>query len=292
MYIRKFNEFSSDAKFKNIEPVNEFFGGVIKKLFQNAKNDLAIKFSKRIGGAGEADKAIESYKKQVFGFLRQEIEGEKSLIQYELGMEESGGDEKGLKAIKDKLAKEQQVIDKQKEAAKQKFNLQINKIIEDEKDKNIKSYIRIKRAELAEQLLANELEELRKVGGDKLEKDAEFKTRIEEKEKQAEKMNQLGEREAKRLENALNNKESGKSSDYKEGDKVKYTRKDGSENEGELTNQDGIEDGFIRLKTDVNQNGFIVNKDKIVGKVDDIEASADSEAESEKDMADASGEEK
>lgn len=60
--IQKFNEFQSD-KFKNIEPVNEFFGGVLKKLIQNAKNDLAIRFSKRVGGAADADKAIDNYKK-------------------------------------------------------------------------------------------------------------------------------------------------------------------------------------------------------------------------------------
>lgn len=288
--IETFDNFKTD-KFKNIKPVNEFFGGIIKKLLQNAKNDLAIKFSKRVGGAGEADKAIENYKKQVFGFLQQEVAAEKTLIEYELGMEESGGDESGLKAIKDKLAKEQQIIDKQKEAAKQKFSLQINKIIDGEEDSNIKSYVKIKRAELAEQLLANELEELRKVGAEKLEKDAEFKARIEEKEKQALKMNQLGEREAKRLEDALKNKESGNSTNYEKGDKVKYNKKDGSENEGEVTDQDGVEDGFVKLKTDANQNGFIIQKDKIVGKIEDIEAGVEAEAESDKDMADATGEE-
>lgn len=202
-------------------------------------------------------------------------------------MAESGGDEKELKVIKDKLAKEQQVIDKQKEAAKNKFNLQINAIMDKEEDKNIKSYIRIKRAELAEELLANELEELRKIGAEKLEKDAEFKARIEEKEKQALKMNELGQREAKRLEDNLKNKESGKATNFEEGDKVKYTKKDGEQNEGEVMNQDGVEDGFVRLKTDANQNGFIVNKDKIIGKSEDLEANAKAEEEANKDMAEA-----
>jgi len=282
MFIQKFNEFKDNKKITNTEPINEFFGGVIKKLFQNAKNNLAIKFSKKIGGAKDADKAIENYKKQVLVFLTQEIQAEKTLIEYQLGMEESGGDEKGLKAVKDKLAKEQQVIDKQKEAAKQKFSLQINKIIEDEEDKNIKSYIRLRRAELAEELLANELEELRKIGAEKIEKDVEFKKRIEEKEKMAIKMNKLAEKEAKALEEVL--KGGGTSDKYEEGTKVKYTKKDGTENEGEVIDQDGVEDGFIKLKTELNQDGFIIQRDKIIGKVEDIEASAESEKESDEDI--------
>ena len=68
-----------------------------------------------------------------------------------------------------------------------------------------------------------------------------------------------------------------KSIEYKEGDKVKYKRKDGSENQAEFIKIDGDD---VTLKTEKNPNGFAVKKDSLLGKVE-IQGEGQSKAEEE-----------
>lgn len=61
------------------------------------------------------------------------------------------------------------------------------------------------------------------------------------------------------------NTESDKDVEYKEGDKVKYKRKDGSENQAEYVKIDGDD---VTLKTEKNPNGFAIKKSNLLGKVE------------------------
>lgn len=288
MTIKRFNEFENN-KFKNIKPVNEFFGGIIKQLLKNAKENLSIKVSKKIGGAAEADKAIEKYKAKVEPLIDKELEAEKKLIEYEMGMKETGGDEKELDKVRKEVEKEKDNIQKMKGAAKKVFNTNISNILSKEDDKNIKGYINLKRAELAEELLAKQLGQLKEMGAENLKGDDKFEQWVDGLEQKAAKSGELAKKMFKKLSDKL--KSSEKPVEYKVGDKVKYIKKDGEENEGEVMDQEGVEEGFLKLKTDGNKAGFIIKKDKVIGKVEQMEADAESDAESDEDMSKLSEEE-
>lgn len=281
--IKNFNEYKkhNTTTSNNIKPVNEFFGGLLKKLIKNAKNNLSMKVSKRIGGAGEADKAISDYKEKMEGLIEQELAFDKKMIEYKIGMEETGGDEKELDAIRKEVDDGKGKVEKMKDAAKGVFDVNIKNIISDEEDKKIKGYINLKRAELAEELLALQLGQMKEMGGNNLEGDDEFEELVKSLEDKASKSNEVAEKMYKTLSDKLDKGDDEENGDvdveYKEGDKVTYTRKNGDENEAEVIEQGDTKKGWIRLKTDKISNGFNVQLGKVVGIVG---------AEEEKEEAD------
>lgn len=265
--IQKFNEYNSNEKFENIQPINEFFGGILRQIFKAAKNRISLSLSKKIGDAKIVDKAIEEYEGKVGKIIDSELAAHKTVIEYERGMEETG-DKSDLPQIKKEFEKELSDAKKQKDAIKKVFNVKMQNIIRNSDDDNIKGYVNLSRAELAERLIARELGELKNMGADELAGDSDYKNIIEELEKQATKMTAFAEKVGGKLKEILSGE--GKEADvsYKEGDKVKYTRDNGEENEAEVMSQEGVEGERIRLKTDKNQAGFTVGKDKITGKVE------------------------
>jgi hypothetical protein len=287
MALKRFNEFQNNDKFNNIEPMNEFFK-MLKDIFKNAKDNLSLKISKQIGGAADVDKAIEEYQKKIDPLIQQQLDADKKLIEAQKGAQATGDDE-AIKNVKAEVDKIKENTEKQKQAAKKTFNLKINDVISKSDDKNIKSYANLKRAEMAEEILARQLGQLQELGAEQVE-DNDFKKWIEELEQKAMKSSKFAQKLFGKLKGNLANAD--KEVEYEEGDKIKYTMKDGTENEGEVMNQDDVEEGMIRLKTDKMPNGFAVSKDKIVGKVEDLEAGAKEQEAEQEEMADIGGEEK
>lgn len=67
--------------------------------------------------------------------------------------------------------------------------------------------------------------------------------------------------------------------DYLPGTFLKYTKKDGEENDAEVaSNQEGVEDGFINMISKDGKDKFVINRDRIIGEADeegDIEVTPD-----------------
>ena len=77
---------------------------------------------------------------------------------------------------------------------------------------------------------------------------------------------------SKELQNILKEEGGDQKTEYKTGQKLKYTKKDGTENIAQVVqDQEDVQKNSIKLKTDKNKGGFAIKKDKIVQVVQDIQ---------------------
>ena len=54
-----------------------------------------------------------------------------------------------------------------------------------------------------------------------------------------------------------------KKKEYKRGDKIKYSKKDGTVAEAEVMDNKDVEEGLLKVRTETNPNGFVIAKSKI-----------------------------
>ena len=150
-YIRTYESFKSS----NHDKLNE---GILGKLFGKLKNKLSIGLNKQCGSAKKVDKLIEEYKAEI---MKAEIEKNGILKAYAgyLKSVKDGGekDESKEKEIQSTYNKAESNCVKQLEIIKQKFDIRFNELMEDEENKKIINFVTLKKLEMQQELLKNEL---------------------------------------------------------------------------------------------------------------------------------------
>lgn len=169
-YIKSFESHRS------LNSVNEeFIGGLIKNL----KNKLSLKFSKMFGKAGEADKIIDKYKQEAMKAHEVKAAAVKAFAEYEKNIINGGDkDDSQKKQLQSKLQQAEKLYTNNLELIKKKYDIQINQVVEEEKDKRIQNYINIKKLEMQQEILQQETNLLQSELGltdDMLQKSPELK---------------------------------------------------------------------------------------------------------------------
>jgi len=286
---------------------------MIKDFFKNAKNQMSLKVSKKIGGAKEVDKAIEEYKSKLQPLIDQEVASIKKIVDMKNGMDENADDSE-LKELKNKVAKEQDNIDKQREAIKNTFNIKVNKIKSDTDDTNIKYYVNLKRAELAEQILAGKLDKMEEIGANEMEGDEYVSDIVGGMKEMGEKATGFTKKIFGKLKDILSGsgdespifdtKEAREDVNYKwkespywkadlkPGTELTFWSNDDYEDEGDdykgteasVREDQEIEnsENNIAVITDSNEDGFSISKGKIISTKEDAESEAKEEEEEAK----------
>jgi hypothetical protein len=135
------------------EKINEeFIGGLLKGL----KNRLSLGFSKMFGKAKEADSKMKEYRTEIDKINKTRLDVLKEYSKY---IKENKGnvDKDEIKRLNNEYNKIDKNYKEQLEILKQKFDLQFNNIIKDEKNEKIKNYITLKKLEMQQEILVNEL---------------------------------------------------------------------------------------------------------------------------------------
>jgi hypothetical protein len=146
MYVRNFNEFKS---------INE---GLFGNLFKSLKSKVAMSISKNLGGsAKKVDSLLDRYEQDLKQLMKDKNDKLKAVVELENSNKEVGGLDNEIKKAMDANKKSDINFEKQKGLKKEKFDIEFNKIVKAEKNDDIKDYIKIKKIELAEQLLEFEM---------------------------------------------------------------------------------------------------------------------------------------
>jgi hypothetical protein len=149
-YIKTFESYRSSVN-------EEFLGG----LFKGLKNKMSLGFSKMFGAAGKADKILDEYKTEILNVQNSKIESLKAYGEYMKTVIDTGEkDEKKLEELKKNIEKADTNFQKQVELIKQKYDIKIKEIVDEEDNKKIQNYINLKKIELQQELLANETKTL------------------------------------------------------------------------------------------------------------------------------------
>jgi hypothetical protein len=154
-YVRNFSSFKKNKK----ETINEeFIGGLLKNLFNKAKQSISMSYSKQFGTASKADKIIADYQAQAIEAQKSKLVPLKALAEYIKNVKAGGEpDEKEAKKLESDYKNQEVLYTKQLEKMKEIFNAKLEDVVEEEDNKKIKNYIKIKKLEMEEQLLLNEL---------------------------------------------------------------------------------------------------------------------------------------
>lgn len=215
-YIKSFEGY------KKKETINEeFIGGLLKKL----KNKLSLSFSKNFGRAKDADKLMDEYKNEIINSSNKKNEILKQYATY-IKENEEIDPKKTAELNKNYLAAES-IYKQQVEISKQKFDIKFNEITEDEKNPKIKNYIQLKKLEMQQEILTNELNTIfveLKLDDEIVNSDPNFKNIVDSIQ------GKIKEADTKKLEQENILKSEAKESEYfsiKEEDKKKVEEKGG-----------------------------------------------------------------
>lgn len=192
--------FESYNKYKKSKAVNEEFIG---KLFQGLKDKLSIGFSKMFGNASQADKIMEAYKAEIIEAQAKKREALKAFGEYFKSIQDGGEkDPNKIKELKKNYDVASKNYDEQIKLIKEKFDIKFKEVIDSEENKKIVNYIKLKKIEMQQELLAEENKALLSDGGLKPEdiKDEEFKNMLSEIGKKMEESKKLQESEKAALE--------------------------------------------------------------------------------------------
>lgn len=291
-YIRNFN---NHRKFKLNE---EFIGNALKNLMGEIKKRASLKLSKEIGSAKKVETVIEKYKEELVEAMGEKLELRKKILTYHQEVA-AGADpnEDELKEMNKNLEKLEDNYNKEKEILKKKYNQEFNDIISEEKDPNIKKYLKLRKLEMAQELLAIERKKLFE-DLDKEDLDTEYVDELNKSlEEKAKKLDEMTDELADQLEQSseegatFNFEEAQKSSDYlwkdspfmdskfDEGDEIKYWSNSNFDDKGEeyqgttayigpdeKQTDEMKKDGEIWVYTDENdsEKGFTIKKGKII----------------------------
>lgn len=270
-----------------IKSYNEYFIG---SLFKGLKNKLSLKYSKMFGKVAEADKLMEEYKVEIQNAQRQKIMALRALGEY-FNKEKSGVEvyEEDLKKIKSDIEITTKNFNEQVKIIKQKFDIRFEEVIKDEKNPKIKNYIVLKKLEMQQELLSQELNTLLTESGLKEEDitDPDFKKIIDtiknkssQSDKKVEEQNKLlSQRESEEgafdLQKAMEQADKVKNGEvpylwedspfleytFKQGDKITFF----SNSNKEETQAEVIEDLTNRVKVKTaNSDGITISKGSIM----------------------------
>ena len=150
-YIRTYESFKS-SKYDKLDE------GILGKLFGKLKNKLSLGFSKQFGSAKKVDEIMKEYKAEI---MKAEVEKNNILKAYAgyLKSVKDGADkdESKEKEISKTYDKAESNYVKQLDIIKQKFDIKFNDIMEDEENKKITNFVTLKKLEMQQELLKNEL---------------------------------------------------------------------------------------------------------------------------------------
>jgi hypothetical protein len=275
-YIKTYESFKSSNK---VEKVNEEFIG---KLFQGLKNKLSLGFSKMFGSSSKVEKIMEEYKKEIISAQEKKKLSLKSLGDYFKAVKDGGEkDAAKIKELKGNIDTADKNYQEQVKLIKQKFDLKFNEIVKEEKNDKIKNFIQLKKIEMQQELLQ---EEMKAILGEDLKADdiddPEFKAIIEGIQKRTQDSQKAAEDQKKALE-AKEEKALGfdiekaktdkgyvweespfKDYDFKKGDKIKFFSTSNNE-ETEATIEEDSSEERVKVKTDKGNN-IEINRGKII----------------------------
>ena len=149
-YIKTYESFkSSNGKLDE---------GILGKLFGKLKDKISLGFSKQFGSAKEVDEIMEEYKAEI---MKAEVEKNNILKAYAgyLKSVKDGADTDEAKEneIQSTYDKAESNCVKQLEIIKQKFDIKFNELMEGEENKKIVNFVTLKKLEMQQELLRNEL---------------------------------------------------------------------------------------------------------------------------------------
>lgn len=215
-HIRTFESFRNKNKENKIN--EELLGG----LFKNLKNKMSLGFSKMFGSASEADKIFEQYKSEILAAMNQKFDMTKQFLKFVKDSINSGEvDEAKKNDLLSKLQQAKKLFEEKKDIIKKKFDLRIGEVIKNEKNPKIKNYIELKKLELAEAMISEEInlistemkpEDLKKV--EELDKDLSAALGIQEKEAMVNKIEDQKNTVSTELSKSQENKEGDNGFDF------------------------------------------------------------------------------
>lgn len=152
-YIKTFESF------RNGDKVNEeFIGKMLGNLLGGLKKKMSMEFSKMFGSSKKADKVIEDYKNERLKIENEKTTALRALAEFLKGQKEGAQkDDEKKKQLEDDLKKQQDLYAKKVDLVKQKFDIRLKEVIEEEKNEKIKNYINLKKIELEQEFISNEL---------------------------------------------------------------------------------------------------------------------------------------
>lgn len=210
-YINDFNNFKESK-------INEEFIG---KLIKKAKDSLSIGFSKMFGSAKKVNKLIDEYTNEVMEIWTEKRDSLKKLNGLIKSDEEKG---KEIEEEINRLKEIDENYKEQKKLLKQKFDIKFKDIEKNEKKDSIKNYIILRKIELQQSILKQELDVL---VGEANEKDIEndyIKNAISNIKKEVSDFEEKKEKEEKKLKEA------------QESDKKKFNMDEAMENPSDYIN--------------------------------------------------------
>lgn len=153
-FIKTYESFKNSKD----ERLNEEFLG---KLFSGLKNKLSQGFSNMFGSSAQVDKLIEEYKKEIITAQQKKKVSLKALGDYFKAVKAGGEkDELKIKELKGNIDAADKNYQEQVKLIKQKFDLKINDVIKEEKNDKIKNYIQLKKIEMQQDLLKDEMQSI------------------------------------------------------------------------------------------------------------------------------------
>lgn len=302
-YIRTFESFKYD-KYNKVDE------GIFGSLFGKLKDKVSLGFSKMFGSSAKIDKLIEEYKNEILKAQEQKRLLLKNYGSYLKSVKDGGEkDENKLKEVQTNYKKVDTNTNKQLEIIKQKFDIKFNGIVKEEKNPKIKDFITLKKLEMQQELLKDELQVIFTDSGLKEEdvKDDPFFQQLskgvetkmsdiskkveEEKNSLSSESSEGGETKGFDFEAAKNDPKNYKWEDskfvkdykFEAGEEIKYLKSDGLGDDGKGTtawvmdkqeDNDGnpVKGGEIRVTTnkeDKENKGFVIAKSKVISTVKD-----------------------
>lgn len=309
-HIRTFESFRNKKENKINE---ELLGG----LFKSLKNKMSIGFSKMFGSAKEADKLFEQYKTEILAAMQQKFNLTKEFMKFVKETIASGEvDDAKKNDLMSKLTQARKLFEEKKDVIKKKFDLQIDEVIKDEKNSKIKNYIQLKKLELAESMISEEInlistdfkpEDLKKV--EEIDKDLYSALGLSEKEAQAKKIEEEKNKQSEALKtndesveegsfdfekaktdknyNWSNSKFSKGEYKFEEGEEITFWsnsrfEKEGNEYKGSTAfvrkAEEGDETGNVRISFEKEGDTFQISKGKVISTKKEQEDKAEAQS--------------
>ena len=253
-YLKSQSEFKSN--------INE---GIFSKLFKKFKSKLDIKLSKSLGGtAKQIDKLFDQYKIDFEKIMLDKNDKLKAVIELGLALESGEDVKEELDKAKKANQESDKIYDKKKKLLKDKFDVKFEDIIGKEDNEDIKTYIKLKKIEMQEELLDKELNYINNdmgIDSGKINSSDMLKNLIKSKK---EKMDNLQKAKKKIDEEGLGKSKKDGEKEYQIDDEIVYISKtDKKEVNAKIMDKTPKEEGNIVVSTENTPSGVEIKKNQI-----------------------------
>jgi hypothetical protein len=256
IYIKPYSQYKDG----NIN--EEFIGGLLNSI----KNKLSLGFSKMFGNANEAEKIMNQYKEEIDKINKVKIDALKNYAKYiKLNKEEI--DKEELKKLYDNYNKIDNNFKAQIGVLKERFDIKLNDVIKKEKNPKISNYINLKKLEMQQAVLANELSVIIDETGlteEELKNSPELAKIVQSTKNRIKKVNDMAKEQVKILKEKAK-QDSLVITEDEEIRKIK-NRKEGWNDSPFVTDESKLKKGDIIEYYSVTNNKFMVSKINEIGK--------------------------